>query len=102
MKPGRFLAILLLGGAVVAGGALLMQRQTAALLQTELGLARDEQKEVAKLRAENQRLAAKLPSAESLAAMRADHAAVTRLRTEIETLKQTVHTRERTLGAGPK
>ena len=97
MKTERFLAVLLLGGAVAAGAALLMQRQTGDLLQAELGLARDEQKEIARLRAENVRIAATLPATDALATLRTDHAAVLRLRSELEKLKDNVQAREKAM-----
>lgn len=87
MNPLRWLSALLLVLALVAGGALLLQRQAAAQLQGEIALLRGEHRDLARLRAENQRLtAAQLPAAE-LARLRDDHAAVMRLRGEIEKLK---------------
>src|SRR5437868_1285268 len=99
MKLERFLVALLVAGAVVAGAALLLQRQAASLLQAEIGLARDESREISRLQAENQKLSRALPTAEALTAMRSDHAAVLRLRSEIEKLKDNVQAREKTLAA---
>jgi Tfp pilus assembly protein PilN len=87
MSALRWLSALLLALAVVAGAALLLQRQATAQLRDEIALLRDENRELARLRAENKRLAAVLPVATELEQLRADRAAVVRLRGEIEKLK---------------
>ena len=83
----RWLSFGLLALAVVAGAEWWLQRQAAAQLRGEIALLRDEGRELARLRKENQRLAAALPTTAELARLRADHAAVVQLRTEIENLK---------------
>jgi hypothetical protein len=86
MSALRFLSALLLAAALVAGGALWLQRQAAAELQSEVALLRDQQAELARLRAENERLTAAQVPAAKLDAMRADHAAIGRLRQEVGAL----------------
>jgi hypothetical protein len=87
MSALRWLSALMFALAVVAGAALLLQRQAAAQLRDEIALLRDENRELGRLRAEHQRLVAAQPTAAQLDAIRADHAAVVRLRSEIEALK---------------
>ena len=96
MNPLRWLSALLLALAVVAGGALWLQRQSGAQLRGEIALLRDEQRDLTRLRKENQRLAAALPTTAELARLRADHAAVVQLRTEIENLKAATEVAGRT------
>ena len=59
----------------------------ASQLRDEIVLLREQNRELVRLRAENQRLAAALPPAAQLEALRADHAAVARLRSELEKTK---------------
>ncbi len=98
-SASRWLSALLLALAVVAGVALWLQRQAAADLRDELALLRDDQREIARLRTENQRLASALPPAEKMQELRADRAAVVRLRSEIEKTRDNLTTRERALAA---
>ena len=87
MNPLRWLSALLLALALVAGAALLLERQAAAQSQGEIALLREEQRQLAQLRAENARLvAAAVPEAE-LVRLRSDRVAVGQLRAEIEKLK---------------
>ncbi len=73
--------------AAVAGVSFALQRQSAAALQQEIALLRDNERKLALLRAENERLrAAQTPAAE-LERLRADRAALLRLRTEIEAMR---------------
>jgi hypothetical protein len=73
--------------AVAAGAAWWLQRQETDALRTEIALLREERGEWEKLQAENRRLAAQGASAEEVARLHADHAAIGRLRAEIEALK---------------
>ena len=74
---------------VIAGGAgLVLQWQQTMQLRGELERARFETEKLAQLRAENQRLRDRQIPAEKLEALRADHAALPRLRAELEALKQ--------------
>jgi len=102
MSALRWLSALLLALALVAGAALWLQRQAAEALRGEIALLREENRDLAKSRAENQRLAAALPSAAELERLRADHAAVARLRREIEKTKDNLQARERALAGGEK
>jgi hypothetical protein len=87
MNPLRWLSALLLALALAAGASLWLQRQAAAALRDEIMLLREENRELARLRAERQRLlTAQVPVAE-LERLRADRAAIVRLRDEIEKLK---------------
>ena len=97
MNALRWLAALLLALAVVAGVALWLQRQAASQLRDEIALLREQNRELARLRAESQRLAAALPPAGELERLRADHAAVARLRGEIAGLRARVEQRENAL-----
>ena len=100
MRALRFLSVVLLALAFVAGAALWLQRQSATQLRGEIALLRDEHRKLAELRAENARLIAAQPSAAQLEAMRADHAAVLRLRGEIEKLKAETDEQARTVEVG--
>lgn len=74
--------------AVWGGRALLVQRQQAELLGVELAAARFDLREREQLRQENARLRSlEIPPAE-LTALRADHAALPRLRAEFEELSK--------------
>jgi hypothetical protein len=101
MNPLRWLSALLLALALAAGAALWLQRQAAAQLRDEIALLREQNRELARLRAENRRLAAALPPAAELERLRADHAAVFRLRGEIEKTKDNVQAREQALTPPP-
>lgn len=100
MSPLRCLSALLLALAVVAGAALWLQRQVAVGLREELARLREENRELARLRGENLRLEAALPPAAKLEDLRADRAAVIRLRGEIEKTKDNLQARERALAPG--
>ena len=97
MSPLRWLSALLLALAVVAGAALWLQRQEAADLREELARLHEENRELARLRGENLRLEAALPPAAKLEDLRADRAAVVRLRGEIEKTKDNLQARDRAL-----
>src|SRR3954470_4024785 len=58
-----------------------------AALRTEVEYARNEVAELSRLQSENHRLREKQIAAAELAALRADHAALPRLRMELEALK---------------
>lgn len=94
MRISRPLLVLVILALIAAAGwALQWQRSEA--LRDELGLLREQSRTVARLRAERARLAqAQLPPGE-LAALRSDHAAVERLRREVEALAAEVKAKER-------
>lgn len=84
----------LLALAVVAGGGYALQWQETSALQREIAWLQEESRERAKLRMENERLkAAQTPAAE-IARLRADRAAIVRLRGEIEAMKRRTEGRE--------
>jgi hypothetical protein len=85
-SPG-FIALVL---AVGAGAAFVLVRQAAetAALRTELELARLEAADLPALRAENQRRRAQQIPAAELQRLRDDHAALPRLRAELEALRK--------------
>lgn len=68
--------------------AIAWQARETLRLRAELEVARLEAAESESLRAENQRLRAKQIPAAELEALRADHAAVLRLRAELESLRK--------------
>lgn len=73
--------------AVVATVGYFLRRQETAVLATEIAVLRDQSRELAQLRAEHARLTAtQIPTAE-LERLRNDRAAIVRLRSEIELLK---------------
>lgn len=90
MSALRWISALCLVLAVLIGTAWLLQRQTSAALRTELELLRDENREIARLRAEHQKLIAAQPGAAEVERLRADRAALIRLRAEIDELKSGV------------
>lgn len=69
-------------------------RETAGL-RTELEVIRTSAAELARMRAENQRLRAQQVSAEELARLRSDHEALPRLRAEVESVRARVEGRGR-------
>lgn len=87
MKAAQWFALALLAFSLVVGSGFLLQRQTTSALRSELALSRAEHRELGQLQKENQKLkAAQVPAGE-LERLRADHAAIMRLRNEIEAMK---------------
>jgi predicted aminopeptidase len=86
---------LLLIVALVAGVTWWLQAQEAEALRAELALLRDERGEFLRLSAENRRLTADQPPPAEVERLRADRAAILRLRAEIETLKAAAEMRAR-------
>jgi Tfp pilus assembly protein PilN len=95
LSAHRWLSIALLALALVAGAGFALQRQSAAALQEEIALLRDEQRQLARLRADNERLRAAETPAVEVERLRADRAALVRLRTEIEEMKTRAEKRPR-------
>jgi len=87
MAALRWTLLLVFAGAMTV--ALLLQRESAANLRDEMGLLRDDQRELVRLRAEHVRLLAAQPPAAELTRLQTDRAALQRLRTELE--KMTEH-----------
>lgn len=81
--------------AVVAGAGFALQRQSAALLQQEIIVLRDQERNQARLRADNERLRAEETPKAEVERLRADHAALLRLRTEIDQMKSRAEQRSR-------
>lgn len=94
---GRAFTVCLLVLAMVVGGACWAQRQASGVLRGEIGLLREENAELARLRAKNLRLSAQQVSAAERERLRGDHLAVMRLRGEIEKSRESVRVRERVL-----
>lgn len=89
MKLGKHVGfvVIVIAIAMAEGGVLMSQRQQATLLRVERDTVRLELSELERLRTENLRLRAwQIPERE-LEALRADHAALPRLRAEFEALK---------------
>lgn len=101
MSTLRCLSMALVALAGLAGGAWWLQAQESAQLRGELVLLRAEHRELARLQAENRRLAATLPPAATLEAWRADHAAVVRLRREVARVRSDLQAREQALAGSP-
>ena len=95
MSAHRWSTVALLALAVVAGAGFALQRQSAAALQQEITLLREENHRLARLRAENQRLQADQVPVMEVERLRADHAALLRLRAEIEEMKARAKMRSR-------
>ena len=97
MKPTRRMRIV--AGALVGlaglAGALAVQRREMGDLRRELARHSEGRMQVEVARAENERLKGQQVSAEELARLRADHAALPRLRREIEELKARIEGRGR-------
>jgi hypothetical protein len=87
VKASRWISAVALVFAIVAGTGFWLQHETSAALRGEIALLRDEQKTLARLRAENERLSAAQVTDAELARLRADRAALMRLRDEIERMK---------------
>lgn len=90
MKPGRMLSGLLMVLALVAGAMWWLRREEASALHSEMALLRDEQREFEKLQSENRNLRASQIAPADLERLRADRAAIDRLRAELEKLRASV------------
>ena len=101
MTLARLVTVGLLALAVAAGAAWWLQGQTTEALRLELGLLHEEQGELKRLQAEKQRLVAAQVPAEELARLRNDHAAVARMRGEIDKLRTEMQAREVALARAP-
>jgi hypothetical protein len=88
MRAGSTFGWCVLTGLVLVGGGwLALDRMRLAQMREEIAALRDNERDLARLRAENKRLAAESISPAALEALRADRAAVIRLRAELEALK---------------
>lgn len=87
MKKNTLRWTLIVGLAAVLALTLWARAALTARLQYQLDQSRSEQREVARLRLEQQQLAAAQPSAAEIDARRADHEAMDRMKTEISRLR---------------
>lgn len=85
-RPWSFLFLTLLAAAAL--GINLSQRRVTAELRAEAGRLRDASAERDRLRATHQSLTAEQVTAAELAALRADHAALGRLRNEVDATRR--------------
>jgi hypothetical protein len=87
MRAPHWTAVGLLVVAVVAFVRFLIERQESAVLHTEVAVLRQDEQRVAQLRGEHERLIAGKVSDAELQRLRADRAALVRLRNEINQLE---------------
>lgn len=87
MSPLRWLSLAFFVAALVAGASLWIQHQATLAFRSEVDLLRDESRRLAQMRTEHQRLLNAQPSAAELERLRADHAALVRMRNEIEQMQ---------------
>lgn len=87
---GRWIAVALMALAVAAGAGFWLQREEAAVLRREVGWLKEENAALGRLRTENARLKAAETPAHEIERLRADRAAVLRLRAEIDAMKRRV------------
>lgn len=97
MTRPRFFTVLLGALALVAGALFWLQRQATEALRTEIVLLREQKAELAKARTENARLKAAQISEAEAARLRADRAALLRMRGEIERTRKDVERQEKVL-----
>lgn len=102
MNPMRWLTGIFGALAVLAGAAWWLQTQEAEVLRGEIAMLREERGEWMKLQEENRRLAAQAAPADEVARLRADRAAIGRLRAEIETLRATTEAAAQRVEAGKR
>lgn len=102
MNPMRWLTGIFGALAVLAGAAWWLQTQEAEVLRGEIAMLREERGEWMKLQEENRRLAAQATPADEVARLRADRAAIGRLRAEIETLRATTEVSAQRVEAGKR
>lgn len=89
--------LLLAGAMLIVAGVLGLQRYRHGILREEEQFLRARIGAGRELREDNERLKRSVPSAEALAQLRSDHAAVLRLRTEVEQMKARAEGMERSL-----
>ena len=97
MRSLRWLSAAVLAIAIVAAARFLLQRQESAALRSEIALLEHENRQLASLRTERDRLLTqKIPGAE-LERLRNDRAALARLRAEINKLEESAERKARAL-----
>ncbi len=87
MNASRWTSAGLTALAVAVGAGYWLQREESRVLQSEVDLLRHDQRTLANLRLEQARLLAAQVPPEELARLRADRAALIRLRGEIEAMQ---------------
>jgi hypothetical protein len=87
MSAPRWVSAVFVIVALVAGAMLWLQHQATLAFRSEVDLLRDENRRLARMRVEHERLLTVQPSGSELERLRADHAALVRFRTEIEQMK---------------
>ena len=97
MRSLRWISLGLAIVGVVAFVRYLIERQESAALRSEIAILQHEQGRVARLRAENERLVAGTISDAELQRLRADRAALNRLRNEIDLLQTNAEQRAKAL-----
>lgn len=98
MRNLRLLPLLLLGAALFVGAGWALQWRRSIALREQVSLLQADERDLTRLRAENEKLKAERISPEALRRLRADHDALVRLQTEIQTLRESLQRRERALG----
>lgn len=91
----RSIPAFLLGTALLVGAGWALQWRSSVALREQVKLLQADEREAARLQAENQQLKANQPSAEELQRLRADHDALVRLQVEVAALRKSIQTRER-------
>ena len=101
MRPLHWLSLGMLAVAIAVAARYFLQRQETAALRTEIAILKQENGQLAELRAENSRLVANKISDPELARLRNDRAALTRLRAEIDKLEETADRKARAMQQPP-
>lgn len=96
----RALPFVLTAVAASFGVLLLLERHAGSMLREELELLQHERAQLRAIARENAGLASQQPSDAELSRLRADHAAVQRLRKEIEVLRERIAAEERKADVG--
>jgi hypothetical protein len=87
MHARHWITLALLIAAITGFGRMLIERQETTALRSEIEILQQETKRLAQLRADRERLIAEKVSDAELQRLRADRAALVRLRNEISTLE---------------
>jgi hypothetical protein len=95
MRGLHWISLAILALAIGAVARFFLARQETAALQSEITLLRDENRQLAELRAEHERLVATKISDSELERLRSDRAALGRLRAEINQLEETAERKTR-------
>jgi hypothetical protein len=97
MRALHWISLALLGFAIVSGAWHLLRRQESAALRAEIASLEQENRRLADLRAEHERLLAGKVSDSDLERLRNDRAALQRLRAEINQLNESADRKARAL-----